>query len=94
MTGPILFTERLVLRPPQPEDFDGWALFQADPEATRFVGGTQVRAAAWRSLCAMAGAWTIRGFAMFSMIERESGRWIGRTGPWQPEGWPGTVTVS
>ena len=39
MTGPILFTERLVLRPPQPEDFDGWATFQADPEATRFVGG-------------------------------------------------------
>lgn len=90
MTGPILFTERLILRLPQAEDFDGWAAFQAHEEATRFVGGVQSRPAAWRSLCAMAGAWTIRGFAMFSMIERDSGRWIGRTGPWEPEGWPGT----
>ena len=27
---------------------------------------------------------------MFSVIEKDSGRWIGRIGPWQPEGWPGT----
>ena len=38
----------------------------------------------------MAGAWAIQGFAMFSVIEKVSGRWIGRIGPWQPEGWPGT----
>jgi RimJ/RimL family protein N-acetyltransferase len=38
----------------------------------------------------MAGSWSLKGFAMFSMIEKASGRWIGRTGPWQPEGWPGT----
>jgi RimJ/RimL family protein N-acetyltransferase len=23
------------------------------------------------------------------VIEKASGRWIGRLGPWQPEGWPG-----
>jgi RimJ/RimL family protein N-acetyltransferase len=27
---------------------------------------------------------------MFSVIEKSSGQWIGRMGPWQPEGWPGT----
>jgi RimJ/RimL family protein N-acetyltransferase len=27
---------------------------------------------------------------MFSIVEKETGRWIGRVGPWQPEGWPGT----
>jgi RimJ/RimL family protein N-acetyltransferase len=26
---------------------------------------------------------------MFSVLERGSGRWIGRVGPWRPEGWPG-----
>jgi RimJ/RimL family protein N-acetyltransferase len=26
---------------------------------------------------------------MFSVIERATGRWIGRVGPLQPEGWPG-----
>ena len=28
--------------------------------------------------------------SMFSVIERESGLWLGRIGPWQPHGWPGT----
>jgi RimJ/RimL family protein N-acetyltransferase len=27
---------------------------------------------------------------MFSVIEKERGVWIGRIGPWQPYGWPGT----
>jgi RimJ/RimL family protein N-acetyltransferase len=38
----------------------------------------------------LAGAWAIQGFAMFSVIEKASGAWVGRVGPWQPEGWPGT----
>jgi len=31
----------------------------------------------------------MQGYAMFSVIEKSSGRWIGRLGPWVPEGWPG-----
>lgn len=85
---PFLMTERLILRPPSAEDFDNWAAFHADPVTMRFLGGVQGRAEAWRSLCAMTGAWTIRGFAMFSMIRRDTGEWIGRTGPWYPDGWP------
>jgi RimJ/RimL family protein N-acetyltransferase len=27
---------------------------------------------------------------MFSVIEKATGRWVGRLGPWRPEGWPGT----
>ena len=38
----------------------------------------------------MAGAWTVGGFSMFSVIERGTGAWVGRIGPWQPDGWPGT----
>ena len=58
--GPFLLTERLILRPPSAEDLDGWAAFAADPETNRFLGGTKSRPEAWRMLCAMAGAWTIR----------------------------------
>jgi RimJ/RimL family protein N-acetyltransferase len=83
-------TERLILRPMEREDFDGWAAFMSDEEAARFIGGVQSRPLAWRSFCVMAGAWQLFGFAMFSVIEKSSGRWIGRLGPWQPEGWPGT----
>lgn len=85
-----LETDRLILRPPQLEDFERWAEFAADPEAQRFLGGVQPRSVAWRSMMTMAGAWSLTGFAMFSVIEKASGRWIGRLGPWQPEGWPGT----
>jgi len=27
---------------------------------------------------------------MFSVIEKSTGRWVGRLGPWRPDGWPGT----
>lgn len=74
-------TERLILRPTQAEDFDAWAAFMADAEAARHIGGQQVRSVAWRGFLAMAGAWQIQGFAMFSVIEKSSGRWIGRLGP-------------
>jgi RimJ/RimL family protein N-acetyltransferase len=90
VTAPILFTRNLILRPPNGEDFEAWADFQADEETMRYLGGVQTREQAWRSLCTMAGAWTVRGFSMFSLVERETGRWVGRVGPWQPEGWPGT----
>jgi RimJ/RimL family protein N-acetyltransferase len=41
-------------------------------------------------MAAMTGSWALQGFGMFSVVEKASGRWIGRLGPWQPEGWPGT----
>ncbi|WP_417618024.1 GNAT family N-acetyltransferase [Parasphingorhabdus sp.] len=83
-------TERLILRPPNSDDFDGWAAFQADAETMTYIGGTKSRAASWRDLCAMVGAWHVRGYAMFSLIIKDSGQWIGRIGPWYPDGWPGT----
>src|ERR1700752_1038788 len=90
MLGPTLETERLQLRPPAAQDFDAWARMVADAEATRFLGGPQSRSMAWRNICTFAGAWTVRGFGMFSIIEKATGRWLGRGGPWRPEGWPGT----
>lgn len=85
-----LETERLILRPTRSEDFESWAAFAADPEVMRHLGGVQPRPVAWRAFISMAGAWQIQGYAMFSVIEKSSGRWIGRIGPWVPEGWPGT----
>lgn len=89
-TIPTLETERLILRAPEPADFEPWAAFCADPEAARYLGGPQDRVGAWRIMSGMAGAWMSRGFSMFSVVEKSTGRWIGRLGPWQPEGWPGT----
>ena len=90
LVSPRLETPRLLLRLPRQEDFEAWAAFLADAEATRHLGGVQARAQAWRGLAAMVGSWQLKGFAMFSVIEKETGQWVGRVGPWQPEGWPGT----
>jgi RimJ/RimL family protein N-acetyltransferase len=89
MTGPTLETPRLLLRPPRLEDLESWSALVADPESARFIGGVQPAFGAWRSLMAMAGAWSLMGYGMFSVIEKDSGAWIGRIGPWQPAGWPG-----
>lgn len=85
-----LHTERLILRPPRLADLTALANMLADEETARHIGGVQSRHGAWRALMAMAGAWQLHGFAMFSVIERATGNLIGRLGPWYPEGWPGT----
>jgi RimJ/RimL family protein N-acetyltransferase len=82
-------TPRLILRPPRLEDLDAWSEMMSDEPTARFIGGVMPRAVCWRQLMTMIGAWHALGFAMFSVIEKSSGRWIGRLGPWLPEGWPG-----
>lgn len=84
-----LDTPRLRLRLPRAADLDPWAGMMADPEAARFIGGVMPRATTWRVVMMMIGAWQAQGFAMFSVVEKSSGRWVGRVGPWMPEGWPG-----
>ncbi len=84
-----LETERLILRLPRIEDFERYAEFFAH-ESSRVIGGPHARGDAWRRFLQMPGAWALQGFAMFSVIEKISGRWLGQAGPWQPDGWPGT----
>jgi RimJ/RimL family protein N-acetyltransferase len=88
--GPILQTERLILRPTRIEDLEPWTAFMADAEASRFIGGPQSRQGAWRGFMSMAGAWAMTGQGMFSVIDKATGEWLGRIGPWVPADWPGT----
>ena len=83
-------TPRLLLRLPRVDDLDPWAEMMADEEAARFIGGVMERSVSWRGLMTMIGCWHAYGFGMFSVIEKSTGRWVGRLGPWQPDGWPGT----
>jgi RimJ/RimL family protein N-acetyltransferase len=88
--GPTLTTARLVLRPPMQEDFDAFAAMMEDAEHVRFIGGGAPRGQAWRLWATLAGSWSLVGFGMFSVLERDTGAWVGRIGPWRPEGWPGS----
>ncbi len=91
--GPTLTTARLILRPPLHDDFDAFAAMAQEQETMRFIGGVVPRDAAWRLLATLAGSWALLGYGMFSVVERDTGRWIGRLGPWRPGGneggWPG-----
>ena len=87
--GPILETERLLLRVQQAGDFERYAEMLAHPSSLH-IGGPLLRHEAWRRFLQMPGAWMVQGFAMFSVVDKSSGRWMGQAGPWCPDGWPGT----
>ena len=89
MTGPVLETPRIILRPTQAEDFDGFVELMSDAEHVRFIGGAVPPSTTWRQMMTIAGSWQLEGFAFFSVIEKASRRWVGRLGPWRPHGWPG-----
>jgi RimJ/RimL family protein N-acetyltransferase len=86
----VLETKRLLLRIPTLDDLDRWCEMMADPTVVKFLGGAQPKPVVWRSIMQIVGAWHLTGISMFSVIEKQSGLWIGRVGPWQPLGWPGT----
>ncbi|MFN7089234.1 MAG: GNAT family N-acetyltransferase [Allorhizobium sp.] len=85
----MIETERLLLRQPCASDLAAWTAFLSDAEATRFIGGRRNAAEAWKNLCFFAGAWSIEGYGNFSVIEKATGRWVGRAGAWSPPDWPG-----
>jgi RimJ/RimL family protein N-acetyltransferase len=60
------------------------------PEVVRYLGtGTMTRVEAWRHMAMILGHWQLRGFGLWALEERDSGRLVGRAGCWRPEGWPG-----
>lgn len=82
-------TPRLLLRPPEEEDLDGWAALWADETAALFLGGVRSRGHAWRTMAMEAGSWRMKGYGMYSVVDRATGAWLGRVGPHWPEGYPG-----
>ncbi len=84
-----LTTDRLLLRAWAEDDLDEYARIVADPAVMRFLGGPIDRSAAWRQIALFAGHRALRGWTQSAVVERASGRLVGRGGLWQPEGWPG-----
>ncbi len=87
----MLETERLRLRMFREEtDFEEYAALCADPEVMRYLGGkTFDRLEAWRHMAFLVGHWHLRGYGHWAVEEKSSGRFVGRIGFLNPEGWPG-----
>jgi len=90
---PVIETERLLLRRWREADIEPNTAMLADPASGRFItsDGKPVTDAflGWRNAAIMAGHWTLHGFGMFVVEEKQTGSFVGRVGPWSPPGWPG-----
>ncbi|MEV0402115.1 GNAT family N-acetyltransferase [Actinoallomurus sp. NPDC050550] len=87
----VLETDRLMMRPLTGEDFADYAAMLADPQVSGGLAesvGTSP-ADAWRSLAMFIGHREIRGYSHWALVEKATGRFVGRAGPWQPHGFPG-----
>ena len=87
---PRLSTDRLLLREFRADDFEPYAAMMADPEVTRHLGEGRPlsRVDAWRQLATFIGHWVLRGYGLWAVEERATGRFIGRIGCLEPEGFP------
>jgi RimJ/RimL family protein N-acetyltransferase len=79
-----------VLRAWRPDDVDFFARLYTDPEVTRYLGdgSTLDRATTWRAVAAAIGHWALRGYGQWVVTLRSTGEAIGRSGLYNPEGWP------
>ena len=86
-------TERLILRRWRDADVAPNTEMLGDPDSARFItsDGKAVtdEFAGWRNAAIMAGHWALHGFGLFVVEEKQTGRYVGRVGPWCPAGWPG-----
>lgn len=79
--APRVETERLILRGRKAEDFDAYAALWADPEVTRYAGGSPLsREDAWAKFARAAGMWALLGYGFWSVEEKATGEVVGDAG--------------
>lgn len=84
-----LQTERLVMRPPTPADWQGFHDFMMSDRSTMF-GSHGNLGNAWRAFAGELGHWQIFGHGMWSVTQRGNDTALGFVGPWTPPDWPET----
>ncbi len=84
---PSLQTRRLQLVSPAEAGFDAHEAFLRIG-APRFIDAADDPDALWWSVATIIGHWHLRGYGLFAVIERSTGRPVGLIGPWFPKGWP------
>ena len=86
-----LITDRLELRQFRLDDLDAYARMCADPDVMRYIGagGPHGTDLTWRSIAGMLGHWDLLGYGQWAVVRRDDGVLLGRTGFFDPYGWPG-----
>src|SRR3569623_2485419 len=86
-----LLTPRLELRQFRIEDLEPYARMCADPDVMRYIGTGEPHGMdiTWRSIAGMLGHWDLLGYGQWAVVRRSDGTFLGRTGFFDPYGWPG-----
>ena len=84
---PTIETERLILRAHKPEDLDDMVAFFAT-ERSQFVGGPIGRSDCWRAMMRGAGHWVLRGYGVWHIEDKASGKVAGWAGIIHHIEWP------
>lgn len=84
---PVIETERLVLRGPEPQDYPNFK-HAFSSYRSRFIGGPLNAYDTWMLYAAEIGHWQIRGYGMWMIHDRASGKTLGMAGGWKPASWP------
>jgi RimJ/RimL family protein N-acetyltransferase len=87
---PVIETPRLRLRPFVESDLNDLARLNADPRVMQFLGTGRTfdRVQTWQQLALVYGHQQLRGYTLMVIEDRDSGAFVGRTGPWFPVDWP------
>ena len=76
----VIETDRLLLRPLTTADLDEVVEMHAMPEVTQTMGGAYDRSAALARLERNEHEWDERGHGLVAVLDRASGRFLGRSG--------------
>ncbi|SFW41626.1 GNAT family N-acetyltransferase [Luteibacter sp. UNCMF366Tsu5.1] len=76
----MIVTERLVLTPSAISDFDDCNAMRTDPEVMHFIGGVASAEDTWIRLLRNVGHWTAFGYGLFTLREKDGGRFVGEGG--------------
>lgn len=85
MSYPILETQRLLLRAPEPSDEDALVQF-FQSEFAQYWGGPFGEVDGWARFASLVGQWPLKGYGMMSIVSLESDEIIGMAGPYHPKG--------
>lgn len=81
----IIETDRLAMRRFTNSDITNYLEIFSHPKVIAQLPHLKTRSDAWRQIAMVEGHWHLVGYSMMAVIEKSSGKLIGRVGPWQPD---------
>jgi len=87
-TAPTLTTQRLLLRGPERDDLAEFTRFMTSAPSMIALGETGTAEQAWLGFLMGTGHWQWHGFGFFTVVERQTGKPVGRVGLLKHSNWP------